>query len=238
MMRCVAAAHYFALLQEGCPDIDMRVAAVTRERYRRIDRFVQLALLGAANCAKDRQLDRRCGLYLSSGFGPINSNVLVQDAIHRDARLPMPFNFVNTLGSSACYHVVKELGLNGEAVMISSGGASFTGALASAYADLQSGVASQVLVGAVEECVLPAERHRSLLRLSEDVLIAEGSHWLLLETDDRQGSPVADSAFMDAEFDGYESADAARIAKFVTNHPTAAFGIHIDTANRPKLLEY
>jgi len=237
-MRCVASAHYFATLTDSYPDIDARVASVTRERYRRIDRFVQLALLGAANCARGRELDSRCGLYLSSGFGPINSNVLVQDAIHRDARLPMPFNFVNTLGSSACYHVVKEPNLSGEAVMLSSGGASFSAALASANADLRSGVATQVLVGAVEECVLPIERHRSLLRLPSDASVGEGSHWLLLESDDRKGSPVAESAFMGAEFDGYESADAARITQFVLNNSAAEFGIHIDSANRPQLLQY
>ena len=237
-MRCIAAGHYFHRLGDSYPSLDARVHAITRERYRRIDRFVQLALLGAAECVNGRPLASDCGLYLSSGFGPINSNVLVQDAIHRDSRLPMPFNFVNTLGSSACYHVVKELNLTGEAVMVACGGASFSSALMCAYADLASGVASQVLVGAVEECVLPGDRHRALLRLDDAAAIAEGSHWVLLERDDRAGVPVGDAGLQNAEFDGYESADAARIASVVGTDATTTFGIRVEAPNRLQLVTY
>lgn len=231
MMRCTGVSHYFHRLEDEFPSIDGRLMAVTRERYRRIDRFVQLALMGAAECARNHTLARDCGLYLSSGVGPISSNVLVQDAIHRDARMPMPFSFVNTLGSSACYHVVKELDIVGEAVMVARGSASFSTALTCAYADLASGVVSQVLVGAVEECVLPVDRHRSLLRLSPETAVAEGTHWLLLERDDREGSVVNDTLLDNPEFNGYESLDAARITSYVAGHDKTSFGIRI---NGPK----
>lgn len=237
-MRCVAASHYFHRLSDAYPSLDARVNAITRERYRRIDRFVQLALLGAAECVAGRQLATDCGLYLSSGFGPINSNVLVQDAIHRDSRLPMPFNFVNTLGSSACYHVVKELNLTGEAVMVARGNASFTAALMCAYSDLASGVASQVLVGAVEECVLPGDRHRALLRLDEGVAIAEGSHWVLLERDERAGTPLSESELQNAEFDGYESFDAAAIAHSVCQNRALHLGIDIRSAGGMRIVQF
>lgn len=227
VMRCVSAGHYFHRLGESFPSIEARVNAITRERYRRIDRFVQLSLLGAAECVNGRQLDASCALYLSSGVGPIGSNVLVQDAIHRDSRLPMPFNFVNTLGSSACYHLVKELNLTGEAVMVARGQESFTAALVSAYADLLSGVTEQILVGAVEECVLPGDRHRSLLRLDASAAVAEGSHWLLLERDHRDGTAVAESLLRDPQFDGYESRDAALITSLVSSHPEMEFGVRV-----------
>jgi hypothetical protein len=227
IMRCIGVSHYYHRLEGELPSIDGRLTAVTRERYRRIDRFVQLALMGAAECARKHTLARDCGLYLSSGVGPIGSNVLVQDAIHRDSRMPMPFSFVNTLGSSACYHVVKELDITGEAVMVARGSASFTTALTCAYADLASGVVSQVLVGAVEECVLPGDRHRSLLRLDAETAIAEGTHWMLLERDDCNGQPVNDTLLDNRDFDGYESRDAARITSYVTGHDKVQFGIQV-----------
>ena len=148
----------------------------------------------------------------------------------------MPFNFVNTLGSSACYHVVKELNLSGEAVMVSCGQSSFSAALTCAYTDLMSGVASQVLVGAVEECVLPAERHRALLRLSDDVAIAEGSHWVLLELDERAGTPIDDSELRNAEFDGYESSDAATMAGFAAAHPGIELAIQAPLDGPPRIV--
>lgn len=237
MMRCTAVGHYFHKLGDDFPSLDARVNAVTRERYRRIDRFVQLALLGAAECARSGVLRRDCGLYLSSGAGPIGSNALVQDAIHRDSRMPMPFSFVNTLGSSACYHVVKELDITGEAVMVARGNASFTTALTCAYTDLASGVVSQVLVGAVEECVLPAERHIALLRLDPQTNVAEGSHWLLLERDDRDGTSVNEMSMKNAEFDNYESADAASFASYIATHNEKQFGIRVSSPSKINLVD-
>ncbi|MGV3708152.1 MAG: beta-ketoacyl synthase N-terminal-like domain-containing protein [Gemmatimonas sp.] len=236
VMRIASASHYFHQLGTEYPSIDARVNAVTRERYRRIDRFVQLTLLGAAECARGAALARDCGLYLSSGVGPITSNVLVQDAIHRDSRMPMPFSFVNTLGSSACYHVAKELELTGEAIMVARGETSFSAALACAHADLASGVSSQILIGAVEECVLPTERHRALLRRDASMNVAEGSHWLLLERAEiaRVVAPVAD--LDDAQFDGYESRDAARVSAFVTARAGQAFGVRMKEATSWELV--
>ncbi|MEO7359877.1 MAG: beta-ketoacyl synthase N-terminal-like domain-containing protein [Gemmatimonadaceae bacterium] len=225
VMRCAAVSHYFHRLEGEFPSIDGRLAAVTRERYRRIDRFVQLTLMGAAECARRHVLSRDCGLYLSSGVGPITSNVLVQDAIHRDSRMPMPFSFVNTLGSSACYHVAKELELAGEAVMVARGRGSFSAALTCAQADLESGIISQVLVGAVEECVLPADRHRALLRMGSDVTVAEGTHWILLERYEGESVAVDELRLENQDFDGYESRDAARITSFVAGHDKVHFGI-------------
>ena len=236
MMRCSAVSHYYQRLEDDFPSIDARLMAVTRERYRRIDRFVQLALMGAAECARKHTLKRDCGLYLSSGVGPIGSNVLVQDAIHRDSRMPMPFSFVNTLGSSACYHVVKELDIMGEAVMVARGGASFSTALTCAYADLASGVVSQVLVGAVEECVLPGERHKALLRLAPTSAAAEGTHWMLLERDEGSGDIVSDAQLDNPDFDGYESRDAARLTAYVAGHDTRQFGIQVGGPGRSSLV--
>jgi hypothetical protein len=231
-MRVLSSSHYYAPLADadGYVSLDEHVAAVTRERYRRIDRFVQLALFGAGTCAQAHAPLPTCGLYLSSGIGPIGSNVTVQDAIHRDHRVPMPFSFVNTLGSSACYHVAKDLGLTGESVLVARSGASFTAALASARADLALGIVSQVLVGAVEECMLPGDRHRALLRGDESMTIAEGSHWLLLGPDDVSGEQhedvdVEDTLVQDAMFDGYESGDAARLTAYIARHPEQHFGL-------------
>ena len=235
-MRCTAVSHYYHRLEDDFPSIDGRLMAVTRERYRRIDRFVQLALMGAAECARKHTLRRDCGLYLSSGVGPIGSNVLVQDAIHRDARMPMPFSFVNTLGSSACYHVVKELDIVGEAVMVARGSASFSTALTCAYADLASGVVSQVLVGAVEECVLPGDRHKALLRLDPSTAVAEGTHWLLLQRDDRDGEVVNKAHLSNPDFDGYESRDAALLTSYVAAHDGVAFGIRVDGPRATRLV--
>jgi len=240
VMRVVSASHYFHRIERDAdgawpvslPSLDAATQAVTRERYRRIDRFVQLALLGAGTCVRDQMVRPDCGLYLASGIGPIGSNVQVQDAIQIDRKAPMPFSFVNTLGSSAAYHVAKDLGLAGEAVLVARAGGSFSAALRCAMTDIAEGVVTQVLIGAVEECILPADRQRALLRQGPEIAVAEGSHWVLLERGDAEGAAVPASALADATFDGYEARDAAELVSYVLARPFARFEIAPSRASR------
>ena len=99
----------------------------------------------------------------------------------RDRQLPKPFNFINTLGSSAGFYVARNLGLQGQNFFISRHGASFEATLMAAFADFAAGAAQQALVGAVEEVTLPLAQHRQRLDLRDDAVVAEGSLWLLLE---------------------------------------------------------
>ena len=189
IFRVLSASHYLQPVQDGdaLPSLDQALKAVCREHVRRIDRFIKLSLLGSARCAAEKELESDCGVYLGSGFGPIASNVAVQEQMLRDAELPMPFDFVNTLGVSAGYHVAKNLGLTGQNLCISRPGASLEAVFAAALADLELGVVDQTLVGVVEEVTLPLAEHRRRRGLPADAPVAEGSHWLLLGRDGGSG---------------------------------------------------
>ncbi|MFI4967112.1 MAG: beta-ketoacyl synthase N-terminal-like domain-containing protein [Gammaproteobacteria bacterium] len=189
MIRVTAVSHVFNALQEGAelPPLDAALKAVSREHFRRIDRFIQLALLGSGLCAVERQLAPDCGLYMGSGLGPMTGNIATQEQLIRDRELPKPFNFINTLGNSAGYYVAKNLGLTGQNLFVSRRGASFEAALMAAWLDLGAGVVSQALVGVVEEATLPLAEHRRRQGLAADMPVAEGSHWLLLEKDAATG---------------------------------------------------
>jgi hypothetical protein len=229
MITIEGVGHYFHRLGTGdrLPSVDARLRPVCREHFRRLDRFIELALLGSGECTAGRTLVADCGLYISSGIGPIGTNILVQDAVSRDAKLPMPFNFVNTLGSSAGYYVGKNLGLAGESIFVSRRGGGFGAAIACAIADLESGVVSQMLIGAIEECPLPVQRFRDLVGLPPEAITAEGSHWLLLARGDGGGTEVSRDAIDTGDFRGYESADAAMITAFLQQNPAKRFGLSI-----------
>ncbi len=227
MIEILGAAHYFHAMRDGesPPSLEERLRAVRREHFRRIDRLIELALVGSGECVAGKTLAPDCGLYISSGIGPIGSNVVVQDAVSRDAKLPMPFNFVNTLGSSAGYYVGKNLGLSGESTFVSRRGSAFAAALACAAADLSAGVVSQALVGAIEECLLPVDRFHTLAGLPADAVAAEGSHWLLVGDSDGSGAGVPRATFETGEFDGYEARVAAELASFVLRNPAQRMGL-------------
>jgi hypothetical protein len=194
--QLLSASHYLHPVGlQPLPSLEQDLRAVCREHHRRVDRFIQLALLGAARCAVGRSLDADCFLYLGSGVGPEGNNIVVQEQICRDHLLPRPFNFVNTLGASATFYVAKDLGLDGQAWWVARRGASLEALLELALADLELGLCSQALVGVVEECPAPYEDHRRRVHAPPDAALAEGSHWLLLDTRPEVGAGGMTGAF-------------------------------------------
>lgn len=189
MIRVTAVSHYLHAVHDGenLPSLDAAMQDLCREHFRRIDRFIQLALLGSGRCAAGHMLRTDCGLYLGSGLGPMGNNISTQEQLIRDRLIPKPFNFINTLGNSAGYYVAKNLELSGQNLFISRRGASFQAVLDAAWVDLESGASSQALVGVVEEVTLPLTEHRLRQALPADAAVAEGSHWLLLEKDADRG---------------------------------------------------
>jgi hypothetical protein len=189
MSRLLAHSHYLQAVGDApLPPLDEAIRAACREPYRRVDRFIQLAVLGAARCGAGVGLDPDCAVYLGSGIGPEGNNIVVQEQICRDHLLPRPFNFVNTLGSSATFFVAKDRGLSGQGWWACRRHATLESLLELALADLELGVTRQALVGVVEECPAPYEDHRARCHMPADAALAEGSHWLLLQAGDGPGA--------------------------------------------------
>ena len=184
MTGIIAASHYLQPIDSdnGLPSLEADLGELCREPFRRIDRFIQLALLGSARCIAGQMLRPECGIYLGSGLGPIGNNIVTQQQLIRDREIPKPFNFINTLGSSAGFYVAKNLGLSGQNLFISRRRASLEAVLNLAMADLQRGAVEQALVGVVEEVTLPLSVQRQRQELPATQSLAEGSHWLLLQS--------------------------------------------------------
>lgn len=178
----LATSHYLAALRDGAdlPDLGDGLRAACGKPYRRIDRFVELALLGSARCVRGRDLSAGCGLYLGSTHGPLTSNIRVQEQMLRERELPKPFDFVNTLGSIAGFYVADNLRLSGPNLFVSRHGRSLEAALETALSDLAAGAVDQALVGVVDEAPLPLANQRQRLNVGDDAVLGEGSDWFLL----------------------------------------------------------
>ncbi len=191
-LAIVAHSHELRRVNEGDELVPLRerVNTVCNEHFRRIDRFIGYALLGSAACVAKRTLAADCGLYLSSGIGPVASNTQAKEQLFRDHLLPKPFHFVNTLGAAAGHHVGRNHGLCGQNLFLTQRGDAFQAALLVAAADLELRIVSQALVGAVEECTLPLDEHRQRSSLAQDVQVGEGTHWMLLQAAQDSSSAV------------------------------------------------
>ena len=192
MLEIQSSSHLQHGLMDGdaLPSLEERLAASCKDRFRRVDRFTLLALLGSAECVAGRSLRPDCGIYIGSGTGPMGSNARVQERIGRERQIPKPFDFINTLGSAVGHYVAKNLGVSGQTMFVSRRGESFQVALSIAAVDLALGIVPQALVGAVEECVLPLSDHRRRVGAADADVVGEGTHWLLLQRSDGSSGNV------------------------------------------------
>lgn len=177
----IASSHYLAAMDDDAhPPLAQALRAAGAKVPRRGDRFTQLALLGAARCVAGQELATGCGLYFSSGMGPIESTVQVQQQLLRDHLWPKPVHFVNTLGSAAGFHLAAALNIRGPVQFVRGSHGSLLAAIQIALLDLVTGAAPMALVGAVEQAPSPLAGQRRRLGVPEDTPLAEGSHWLLM----------------------------------------------------------
>lgn len=181
--RIRAAAGLGWRIDGALPSLRDAVKEATGVSLRRVNRPIQLALIGAVRCARDVALEPACGLYLASGQGALQDSVDVFTQMFVDGQAPKPISFVNTLSNTSCFYVAKTLGLSGPNQFVSSSALPFESALSLALLDLARGRIAQALVGGVDECVLPLADHRKRLRTPDDAPLGEGSHWLCLERD-------------------------------------------------------
>ena len=150
--------------------------ALLDRKFNRSDNFINLTLAGVQQCVKDRELPKDSSIYISSENGNINTTMKVLDSIFIQKKLPMPFNFLNTVNSITLFYVAKNFGIEGKAIFTDS----FESALPQAFVDVAQG--KTVLLGVVTEAISDLELHKKRFGAEE---IVESSRWLLL-------SPITD----------------------------------------------
>ena len=182
MLEIIAVGDQYQTVdpEQGLTNLKAAAASVCRDRFRRIDRFTQLALIGSARCVEGVELAPRTGMYIGSRFASAGNTTKVHERMVSAGVVPKPANFINTLSNSAGYFVARNLGLGDRNLFVSRGDASIVAAVQLAAMDVATSAVTQALVGSVDEAVLPLDHHRVRLGLEPDTAMGEGSHWLLL----------------------------------------------------------
>jgi hypothetical protein len=183
-MNIIAQSDIQHLVTDELPDLGNAIRDLLGRRVRRIDRYIELCLLGALRCTQECSPPAETGLFLASQNNSIGSVVTVMESILDEHYPPKPFDFVNTLGNSACFYVAQLLGLSGKSIVLSREGFSFEAGLQHALLDLHSGQLQTALVGCVDEALLPLSSHRVRIASDKEMPIegplGENSSWLLL----------------------------------------------------------
>ena len=124
--------------------------------FRRVSRFVLLALIGAGACLSGRQPDRDTSVYLTTENGNLADTDSVLSQLYRRHSLPLPFNFINTMANTASFYIAQGLGLDGRNLSISSRNLSFERGLELLKIDMDMGFVRRALIGLVDEAAASA----------------------------------------------------------------------------------
>lgn len=174
----VAQGSYCENVAEELPPLKSLVKDVIGHAVPRTGRFTQLALIGAGAAGQD--LPAHSAVYLSSGLGDVAATTEVLDAIYRDRQAPRPLSFIKTVSNAACFHVARELDIEGASIFVSNRYFAVEMCLKTALLDLQFGHIESALVGVVDIVVAPIAEHRERCGLPAGALLAEASHCLQL----------------------------------------------------------
>src|SRR5690554_399182 len=217
-------------------EVDVDVSAyIERRDARRLDRFVQLALIGAALALEDAGLSEddvageHAGTCIGSGIGGLETWEAQSAVVHERGVMRMsPFFIPMLIANMASGHVAMRYGLTGPSSTVVTACATGSGNIGDAYRMIQRGDADIVFAGGTEACVTPMgiggfavmkalstrndspETASRPFTASRDGFVAgEGAGILVLEEYERA---VARGARIYAEVVGYAtSADAHHI---------------------------
>lgn len=178
-----ALGDYYAPVEDTPPDLRALLTAETGKPVRRIGRFIQSALIGAARCVGAETPPAETAVYMASRRGDLEVTLEVMEPLFKHGEPPKPLSFINTVSNAACFYVARHFGLHGRSCFLSNTHFSFETALQLALLDIETGLVSSALVGSVDIATGPMEVHRRRLRVDDATPVAEASHWLWLRAD-------------------------------------------------------
>ena len=183
------------------------IRELTGEKMRRVDRYTLLALAGAMQCGDITKVRPEAAMVLATQTGTLSTTIDMMHKIGIEKQPPKPFQFVNSLGNSACYSLANMMNIHGPSLAVSRESFSFESGLEHADLLMHEGL-EQVIVGGIDEAPLPISDH--LMRHLDDTTgfhaCYEGSHWLRLNKEKSQHSYA--SVQLLGEFDYRDNAQS------------------------------
>src|SRR5689334_1064617 len=116
------------------PELKTLVQQTLRTHVRRVGRFIQLALIGAGQCAK-ASIPQNTAVFLASGRGDLEVTLDVLEQLFLHAQAPKPLSFINTVSNAACYYIAQQLKLQSRSSFVCNRHFAFESALQLACTD-------------------------------------------------------------------------------------------------------
>lgn len=179
-----AAAQTWNATEDGPPDLRNAVKDAWGKRFRRVNHFIELSLVGVKACLTplSEAPPTHCEVYLATEQGNVADVVHITEGLYKQHEAPMPLEFLNVPNNMAGFYLAHGLGLRSANLTLAHRHFPFETALDLALFNLTVSQQTDAcaLVGGVDECAYPLVQHRQRLGLASDAPLAESSSWLYL----------------------------------------------------------
>lgn len=164
-------------------DLKSELKALSGKLYRRIDHFIQLAIIGAHKAVADSKPASQTAIYMTSGQGDVMVFERVRRQRYFEKMLSKPVDFVNLSSNTAAFYVASHLGLNGKNLFLQHHHFPVQMTMLLAQNDINLSKEKAILVGGVDEWSLKPELAGKLLGVDETTVLGEGSNWILIDAE-------------------------------------------------------
>lgn len=172
------------------PELDARLVKMTGKRFRKLGRFIQLAMCGAVEAvqkAKARAAPDTTGIFLASGLGNLSDLLPFSHSIFGDPGFhPSAIQFANSVGNAGAFHIAEALGVTAPVLALCQDEVCFEAALLQAATLLDAGDIELAVVGSVDMVMPPVGDHLARMGYAKDeaaargLKLSEGSAWFVL----------------------------------------------------------
>ncbi len=140
-----SASHIRIPHSDEWGELNTRLKQLIPTVPRRINRYIQVSLLGAAECIEDIT-EKSVDVFLCSPRISLEvMNDLLESVVIKKEQ-PKPVSFINSIGNAATFYVSQQLGLHGESLFLCEPGDSLAQMLLLSAVKIKSGSES-VLIG-------------------------------------------------------------------------------------------
>ncbi len=167
-------------VDDQLPSLKSAVKKHLGHNVRRIDRFTQLALIGASDCKGTVNFPNNTGVIMASNFGSLGNTFNVLSSMFQCSSSPSPYEFIHTVSNAASYYLARELALTSHNLFISQQQATLQACLKLAEIDIDCFNLNAILIGQVNEVGLPFRVHRERVGMNASQVLSESSYWFLL----------------------------------------------------------
>jgi hypothetical protein len=172
------------------PELEARINQLSGKRFRRLGRFIQLALCGAVEATKKVKVPLppdRTGIFMASGLGNMSDFLPFSHAVFGDPGFhPSAIQFASSVGNAGAFHIADALGTTAPVVALCQDEVSFEAALLQAVTLIDSGDIELAVVGSVDMVMPPVGDHLARMGYGREeatargMKLSEGSAWLVL----------------------------------------------------------